>query len=567
MGQAFEYGEEDARRRFRGTVGNSAVGGDNFANVPDSVLVNVKESKNILDEAHTHHKAEADLRAGLKSDMGFEVENYPGGGVYVRKVAPLGAANHATIVQGDVITTFNDANVTDRDNLSELVSSMSPGEVATLSVRRGTDGRAEILILEAFVQGGDSSPMEVRESRKQLGMSVSTSTLYTHASAFREITSLPASLGLTAEGEPAVVKKIHGESSASRAGVNEGDILVSFGGEILQSAEQLESLLQGAKPGDWVKLAVERNGEREVVDVELAAPGETIEKVRSLRLMAGTLETLPSTWKGVNDSSRADSKSQMVKRELQDPANMAKALEEVEALPKEFGCQFNDTETGVAVVEVNNFLAIQASLVEGDVILEVNDQAVNSADELARLVDGMLAGDVVKVKLQRVLDGAADLVALEIMSATIGPNEVRDLRMRAGLPVNDQDIETPESALKKLKTLSKRFGFRVTDKNGDGVEIVKVNKNGVVEHIGAALGDVIHHVNDAHVTDVQSFVSVAQDLLVGDTVNLRVTRTDPVSGESQELVLTTELSSGEAHARAEWIRALRKIANLSVFCR
>jgi S1-C subfamily serine protease len=66
----------------------------------------------------------------------------------------------------------------------------------------------------------------------------------------------------------AVVQQVQG-APAERAGLKPGDIVVSFDGRSIATASDLGQAVLTRKPGDTVKVVVQRNGSRETLDVTL----------------------------------------------------------------------------------------------------------------------------------------------------------------------------------------------------------------------------------------------------------------------------------------------------------
>ena len=62
------------------------------------------------------------------------------------------------------------------------------------------------------------------------------------------------------------------ETAAHRAGLQEGDVLLSIDAEPSTSPMQLRRFLAGFSAGDTVRIAFERAGERKTVQVKLGSP-------------------------------------------------------------------------------------------------------------------------------------------------------------------------------------------------------------------------------------------------------------------------------------------------------
>lgn len=66
-----------------------------------------------------------------------------------------------------------------------------------------------------------------------------------------------------------VVQAVIPESAAERAGLREGDVIIAFDGESIDDAASLRAAVQEREVGDEVTLTVERDEERQRLDVTL----------------------------------------------------------------------------------------------------------------------------------------------------------------------------------------------------------------------------------------------------------------------------------------------------------
>jgi len=79
-------------------------------------------------------------------------------------------------------------------------------------------------------------------------------------------------LGIGFAGESAVVDKVVPDGPADRAGVQPGDRLRMLGETRVQTFADLRRALEKIKPGDKVKLEVERKGKAVTLTVEVGSP-------------------------------------------------------------------------------------------------------------------------------------------------------------------------------------------------------------------------------------------------------------------------------------------------------
>ncbi len=75
----------------------------------------------------------------------------------------------------------------------------------------------------------------------------------------------------TADGEAtgATVAELSQDSPAAAAGIQAGDVIVSFDGKAVQTSAELSADVNGASAGDSVSLGVRRDGSEQTVQVTL----------------------------------------------------------------------------------------------------------------------------------------------------------------------------------------------------------------------------------------------------------------------------------------------------------
>ncbi len=220
-------------------------------------------------------------------------------------------------------------------------------------------------VLDQLIESG-------RVDRAQLGVQYGAAT-----PALIEALGLPrgaAQVGQVVEG-----------SAADRAGIEEGDVIVAVDGRPLRNALQLSTLIGSRRPGDEVDITVVRDGQERSFEVTLQAP-EAAEDEAS--------------------------------REAADPPAAEGAL------ATELGFEYGDLTPqvrqrlgvqpglqGVVVQQVDpaSDAYREANLRPGQIIVEVDGQAVRSAADLERAYRGAEAGaDLILRVLQP--DGASSFL-------------------------------------------------------------------------------------------------------------------------------------------------------------
>jgi serine protease Do len=183
-----------------------------------------------------------------------------------------------------------------------------------------------------------------RVHRSQLGVVVQPVT-----------SDLAESLGLK-EVSGAIVSDVSPDSAAEHAGVKRGDVITSFNGQPIHDFNSLRNRVADTEPGTTATLGIIRNGSPRTLNVKLA---EIVSKKDARN----------------TDSADPDDKAAL-------GVSVAPLTPEVAAkvgLPKNLG--------GVLVQQVNpDGRAADAGIQAGDVILEVNQQPVQSIDELRSAV-------------------------------------------------------------------------------------------------------------------------------------------------------------------------------------
>ena len=166
----------------------------------------------------------------------------------------------------------------------------------------------------------------------------------------------------------AVVVQVEPGSPAEKAGLQVGDVILSYNGKAIDEANLLPRLVGETKPGGQAKLEVSRNGERRTLAAavgELQAPTETA--------AAGK----PPAGQG------KESKLGLSVRELQ-PEERRKL----------------GVEYGVVVVDVAQ-AAAGTPIRRGDVIVAVNQTRFKSIEEFERLITAQKKGDRVALLVRR----------------------------------------------------------------------------------------------------------------------------------------------------------------------
>src|SRR6185295_6546446 len=142
----------------------------------------------------------------------------------------------------------------------------------------------------------------------------------------------------------AVVVNVEKGSPADRAGLRQGDVILSFSGKKIEDPNELPRVVAATKPGEKAQLEVWRNGKREQLAVTV----------------------------GEFPSEAAAAPEQAPKKEASSALGLA-----VQELPPE-GRKALGVDYGLVVADVVGGPAARSPIQPGDVILAVNQEKFNS---------------------------------------------------------------------------------------------------------------------------------------------------------------------------------------------
>jgi predicted metalloprotease with PDZ domain len=248
-----------------------------------------------------------------------------------------------------------------------------------------------------------------------------------------------------------IVKQVVPDSPADKAGLKQGDVILSIDGVNLTGSDQLAELVSGHKPGDQIKVEILRKGEKKEITADIGErEGDE-----------------PLRWFGTPGSSpQIYSKKYVMNRSSISDTYIGINLESLNAqLGEYFGVKDGQ---GVLVTEVfEDSPAKKAGLKAGDVITQVDGKEVTEPSDVQKAVGDKSKGD--KLNLTILRDRARLEMAVEVAETPDNFYSLPDIQapdipkdmiwfngpmrglFRGNFDDNSPDMEGMQESIKQLK--------------------------------------------------------------------------------------------------------------------
>lgn len=179
-----------------------------------------------------------------------------------------------------------------------------------------------------------------------------------------------------------VINDIISGSPADEAGIEEGDVIISFNGEELFDHDDLLEMLEDSSPGNEVKVTVLRDGERKDLQVTL----EKARKLRNYRRYSAD-DDLGSHYFLHSDHSRSH----------------VHVGVKLLGLSRQLGDFFGvEKGRGALVTEViKDSPAEESGIKAGDVIIAIDGERVLDGADMAEVIEGGEEGDKAEITIIR----------------------------------------------------------------------------------------------------------------------------------------------------------------------
>ena len=205
-----------------------------------------------------------------------------------------------------------------------------------------------------------------------------------------------AMLGVNTEhtDEGAEINSITKESAAEKMGLKEGDIITKVDDKKIEGPDDLSAAIKGHKPGDKVAITYLRDKKEQKATAELT-------KWKGVNVFGATGNNNFKMDMGGMDLNKEIPRALTIPRTT--PGVRGQAWSWNGGTPK-LGLSVQDTDDGkgVKVIEVDDESnAKKAGIKEGDVVTEVDGKAVNSTDDMVKMIKESKDKTSIMVKLQR----------------------------------------------------------------------------------------------------------------------------------------------------------------------
>jgi S1-C subfamily serine protease len=190
-------------------------------------------------------------------------------GAIIERVMSGSAADDAGLQNGDVITKIDGNNVSNPQELTEIIAARQPGDrVAITYEHNGKAKTADVTLKEE--QREERTGRGYRYRSMQLPDMPPVPPMFSDDMDVFSAMAGPK-LGVVAEerndGDGLKILEVKPGSAAADAGILSGDVITKLDGEHINSVSELRGLLRYTKPGEKVKLDYQRGGKNMTTNV------------------------------------------------------------------------------------------------------------------------------------------------------------------------------------------------------------------------------------------------------------------------------------------------------------
>jgi serine protease Do len=313
-----------------------------------------------------------------------------------------------------------------------------------------------------------------------------------------------------------LISSLAGGGPAEKAGLKQGDVVLSMDGEKMEDEQQFRRFLNGKKPGDAVKIRILRSG-----------------RERSYTVVLGDRSDFESVLQP-NAPGRPQWREPL-RVERRGAFLGVTATDLTDAQKKRF-----DLEDGAYVdLVAEGSPAEKAGLKEGDVITAFDGRPVENAAELYERIREAEPGKEALVEVLR-------KGGLETVTVTLGERSEEDVfgavpRIREPLQMFRWNAESTAFLGVTTERLSRRAKDRL--KIEAGVRVAEVSEGSPAEKAGLKEGDVITAIGDADVSTPEALSEIIGTKKPGEKIEVQYLR------RGRTRTATAELAGRSGHER------------------
>jgi serine protease Do len=168
---------------------------------------------------------------------------------------------------------------------------------------------------------------------------------------------------------------------------------------------------------------------------------------------------------------------------------------------------------GVLVADVfEGDPAEKAGIQAKDIIIEVNDEKIETSRQLTAMIAGLKVGETARVKVFR--DGKSKTFAVKLAKRS---NEKLTSRKA---PSKNEEEELGIRVTNLTSEMAQRFNLGETA----GVVVVGVESDSKGSEAGVRVGDIIKEINHQEIETVEDYTAAVQKIKAGESVNLFIWR-------------------------------------------
>lgn len=210
------------------------------------------------------YSTEADTYGGTRAFLGVSTEE-ENDGAKIIEVTKNSAAEKAGLKRGDIITKIDDIKVSDQNDIAKEIRKRKPEEKVLVTLTR--EGKEQKI---SATLGKTSGATVYTAPGAQL-RSLDNFNFNTTPNGVFNLNTRPR-LGISAQdtedGKGVKILDVAEESAAEKAGLKKGDIITSFDGKTINSADDLSAAARTSRENPSVKVNYTRDGKAQSAEIK-----------------------------------------------------------------------------------------------------------------------------------------------------------------------------------------------------------------------------------------------------------------------------------------------------------